>query len=102
MDLGNFLSICVEGLDRELFIVIDGLDECDSESRYELINLLDNLSNNAQRLKVFFSSRPQKGIEDLLPGATQIRWSPTRESDAIIVNSTVKRYLRDHLVSSCL
>lgn len=93
-DLGNFLSTCVENLDRELFVVIDALDECDSDSRDELIMLLDSLSNKTQRLKVFFSSRPQEGIEDSLRGATQIRWSPSRERDAIIVGHTVKRCLK--------
>lgn len=95
VDLGNFLSACVESLDRELFVVIDGLDECDNESQNELVTLLGSLSNKARRLKVFFSSRPQEGIEKLLQGATQIRWNPTRERDAIIVEHTVKRCLRE-------
>lgn len=94
-DLGRFLGTCVEGLDRELFVVVDGLDECDSESQNELVTLLDSLSNKAQRLKVFFSSRPQEGIKSLLPGATQIRWNPTKERDAIIVQHTVKKCLRE-------
>ncbi|KAK5207557.1 hypothetical protein LTR41_006601 [Exophiala xenobiotica] len=84
-DLGNFLSTCVESLDRELFVVIDGLDECDSESQRELIALLTRLSDKAHRLKVFFSSRPQEGIENLLQGAAQIRWNPTLERDAVMV-----------------
>ena len=85
----------MSSLDRELFVVIDGLDECDSESQNELVTLLDSLSNKVQRLKVFFSSRPQEGIENLLQGATQIRWKPTRERDAIIVEHTAKRCLRE-------
>lgn len=94
-DLGNFLSICVENLDRELFIVIDALDECDSDSRDELIKLLETLSTKTQRLKVFFSSRPQEGIQDFLHSATQIRWNPSQERDAIIVGHTVERYLKE-------
>ncbi|KIW89922.1 uncharacterized protein Z519_09352 [Cladophialophora bantiana CBS 173.52] len=93
-DLGKFLSACVENLDRELFVVIDARDECDSDSRDELIVVLDSLSNKMQRLKVFLSSRPQRGIEESLQGATHIRWSPSRERDAIIVGHTVKRYLK--------
>ncbi|KAL9580025.1 MAG: hypothetical protein Q9212_004742 [Teloschistes hypoglaucus] len=95
VDLGNFFSTCVEILNRELFIVIDGLDECDSESQKELVTLLDSLSKKTPRLKVFFSSRPQEGIESLLQGSTEIRWVPTRERDAIIVGHTVKRCLRE-------
>ncbi|KAL8638158.1 MAG: hypothetical protein Q9228_004660 [Teloschistes exilis] len=95
VDLGNFFSTCVEILNRELFIVINGLDECDSESQKELVTLLDSLSKKTPRLKVFFSSRPQEGIESLLQRSTEIRWVPTRERDAIILGHTVKRCLRE-------
>ncbi|KAL8753763.1 MAG: hypothetical protein Q9199_004811 [Rusavskia elegans] len=95
VDLGNYFSTCVETLNRELFIVIDGLDECDSESQKELVNMLDSLSKKTPRLKVFFSSRPQERIESLLQGSTEIRWVPTRERDAIIVGHTVKRFLSE-------
>ena len=95
VDLGNFFSTCVKTLDRPLFVVIDGLDECDGESQNELVTLLNSLSKKMPRLKVFFSSRPQEGIENLLYGATQIRWIPSRECDAIIVEHTVKRCLRE-------
>lgn len=95
VDLGNFFSTCVETLDRELFIVIDGLDECDSDSQTEFVSLLDSLSKKTPRLKVFFSSRPQEGIKNLLEGSTQIHWLPTRERDTIIVGHTVKRCLRE-------
>ena len=88
------MSTCIENLDRELFIVIDALDECDSDSRDKLIMLLDSLSKKTHRLKVFFSSRHQDRIEDSLQGATHIRWSPSRERDAIIVRHTVERYLK--------
>ena len=92
---GKFFSTCVKTLDRPLFVVIDGLDECDGESQNELIALLNSLSKRMLRLRVFFSSRPQEGIENLLYGATQIRWIPSRERDAFIVEHTVKRCLRE-------
>ena len=91
--LGKFLSACVESLDRELFIIIDALDECDSGSQNELLTLLYSLSKQTQRLKVFISSRPQKVIEDLLPEATAIHWTPSRKRDATIVEHTVTRCL---------
>ncbi|KAL8707336.1 MAG: hypothetical protein Q9225_007773, partial [Loekoesia sp. 1 TL-2023] len=94
IELGNFFSRCVETLNRELFVVIDGLDECDNESQKELVTLLDSLAKRTPRLKVFFSSRPQEGIESLLQGSIEIRWVPTRERDAIIVGHTVERCLR--------
>ncbi|KAL8901698.1 MAG: hypothetical protein Q9207_005067 [Kuettlingeria erythrocarpa] len=94
-DLGNFFSTCVENLNRELFVVIDGLDECDSQSQTALVTILGNISQKTPRLKVFFSSRPQEGIEKLLHGSIEIRWVPSKERDAIIVGHTVKRCLRD-------
>ncbi|KAL8760990.1 MAG: hypothetical protein Q9184_002842 [Pyrenodesmia sp. 2 TL-2023] len=95
VDLGNFFSTCVENLNRVLFLVIDGLDECDSQSQKELVTMLNSVLQKTPRLKVFFSSRPQERIESLLQGSTKIRWVPTRERDAIIVGHTVKRCLRE-------
>ncbi|KAL8921899.1 MAG: hypothetical protein Q9208_005503 [Pyrenodesmia sp. 3 TL-2023] len=95
VDLGNFFSTCVENLNRKLFVVIDGLDECDSESQKELVTMLDSVSRKTPRLKVFFASRPQEGIERLLQGSTDIRWVPSRERDSIIVGHTVKKCLRE-------
>ncbi|KAL8927590.1 MAG: hypothetical protein Q9172_001300 [Xanthocarpia lactea] len=94
INLGDFFSKCVETLNRDLFVVIDGLDECDTESQEELVTLLNSLLKKTPRLKVFFSSRPQEGIKSLLQGSTEIRWVPTRERDKIIVEYTVNKYLR--------
>ncbi|KAL8836220.1 MAG: hypothetical protein Q9170_002997 [Blastenia crenularia] len=93
VDLGNFFSTCVQSMNRELFVVIDGLDECDSESQKELVSMLGSLSEKTPRLKVFFSSRPHEVIENILQGSTEIRWVPTQERDAIIVGHAVKRCL---------
>ncbi|KAL8906672.1 MAG: hypothetical protein Q9171_006175 [Xanthocarpia ochracea] len=95
INLGDFFSKCVENLNRDLFVVIDGLDECDNESQEELVTLLKSLLKKTPRLKVFFSSRPHEGTKSLLQGSTEIRWVPTRERDKIIVEHTVKKYLRD-------
>lgn len=95
VDLANFFSKCVGTLDRELFVVIDGLNECDSRSQNELVTMLDDLSKQAPRLKVFVSSQPQEGIEKLLHGINQIRWVPSQERDTITVQHTVKRCLRE-------
>lgn len=94
-DLGNFFSTCVKILERQLFIVIDGLDECGEESRTDLVNLLGDLSRQTSKLKVFLSSRPQESIENLLHNATQIRWRPSQDRDTIIVDHIVTRYLGD-------
>jgi hypothetical protein len=95
LHLGNFFSTCVECLDRPLFIVIDGLEECDLYTREELVTLLDSLSKKTPRLKVFFSSRPREKIENLLQESTWIYWTPSRERDAIIAEKTVKQFLSE-------
>lgn len=92
-DLANFFSKCVSTLDRELFIVIDGLNECDSKSQHELVTMLQDVSKRTPRLKVFISSQCQERIEKLLHGTSQIRWNPSPERDMIIAQHTVERCL---------
>lgn len=45
-------------MDRPLFVVIDGLDECDRASRNSLLKLLKTLSQKTMTLKIILSSRP--------------------------------------------
>ncbi|KAF4947098.1 hypothetical protein FGADI_10728 [Fusarium gaditjirri] len=44
-------------------IVLDALDECDRNSREELMRVLSNLTNRSSRLRVFISSRPDEDIQ---------------------------------------
>src|ERR1700712_2679449 len=50
--LGEFLEEVLKTLDRPLFLVVDGLDECDGSSRRTLLELLNVLSQKAPRLKI--------------------------------------------------
>jgi Ankyrin repeats (3 copies)/NACHT domain len=92
-ELGSFFSTCVEGLDRQLFIIIDALDECDRQSRVKIVAFFDALSKRTPRLKVLFSCRPLEWVENTLGGVSQIRWKPNRERDAVIVKHTVENCL---------
>jgi hypothetical protein len=64
--LGGFLESVLVILDRLLFIVIDGLDECDSILRKTLLEYLKHLSNKTLRLKTLLSSCPEEGILEQL------------------------------------
>ena len=94
-DLGDFLLSCVESLDRELYILIDGLDECDRETQYELTKLLNNLTLKALKVKVFLTSRFQTKSLDDLRNSRAIIWKPTESRDAEIVEHVVNRRLRE-------
>ncbi|KAL6830394.1 hypothetical protein J3E69DRAFT_353691 [Trichoderma sp. SZMC 28015] len=52
----------------QTIIILDGLDECDADSRFKLITILANLVKDAQHLvKIFISSRREQDIVKLLP-----------------------------------
>ncbi|KFZ04192.1 hypothetical protein V502_10338 [Pseudogymnoascus sp. VKM F-4520 (FW-2644)] len=91
--LEAFLQKVLETLDRPLFIVIDGLDECDRESRNSLLRSLKILSQKTPRLKIMLSSRPQEEIMEQLNGMAKIDLGPDTKRDRIIAEVTVERRL---------
>jgi Cdc6-like AAA superfamily ATPase len=91
--LQEYLQKAVETLDRPLFIVIDGLDECDGLSRKSLLELLRDLGQRNPRLKTVLSSRPEEDIVKQLSGSLRIDVIPSMERDRIIVAHTVEREL---------
>lgn len=91
--LGEFLQTVLEKLDRPLFIVIDGLDECDRASRKTLLGLLKTVSQKTPRLKILLSSRPEKEILDQLKDASTIDLGSDHQRDAAIVRYSVENQL---------
>ncbi|MCJ1398882.1 hypothetical protein MMC11_002083 [Xylographa trunciseda] len=91
--LEEFLQKVLITLDRPLFIVIDGLDECDRASRNSLLKLLKTLSQTTQRLKIVLSTRPQEEILEQLNEMASIELGPDAERDGIIVRQTVEKQL---------
>lgn len=54
-------------------LVLDALDECDLDSRVDIIDTLNSLLSESQRpLKIFISSRPDPDIEGLLASSAQV------------------------------
>ncbi|KAI9739902.1 MAG: hypothetical protein M1818_004958 [Claussenomyces sp. TS43310] len=91
--LEEFLQNILEAIDRPLFIIIDGLDECDRASRNGLLRFLNTLLQKTPRLKVILSCRPQEEILEQLGETAKINLSSDTERDSIIVQKTVERHL---------
>ncbi len=91
--LQEFLEKVLESLDRPLFIVIDGLDECDRESRNSLLKLIKALSQKNPRLKTILSSRPEEEILEQLDETARIDLVSDAKRDGVIVEYTVERRL---------
>ncbi len=92
-NLQEFLEKVLESLDRPLFIVIDGLDECDRISRNSLLKSLRTLSQKNPRLKTLLSSRPEEEILEQLDATARIDLGSNAKRDGLIVEHTVERRL---------
>jgi len=75
----------------EVFICIDGLDECLPENRRELLELLSNIVRASPTARVFLSGRPhiRDEVKKYFTGATMIAIVPTVED--------IERYLEMRL-----
>ncbi|OJJ79437.1 uncharacterized protein ASPGLDRAFT_77654 [Aspergillus glaucus CBS 516.65] len=92
--LEEFLQKVLEAIDRPVFVIIDGLDECDTASRNRLLKLLKTLSRKISGLKTILSSRPQEEIlEQLDEAAARIELGPDVQRDGIIVDKIVESKL---------
>ena len=91
--LEEFLGMIFETLDRPLYILIDGLDECDRASRNTLIKSLRSWSQKSPRLKTILSSRPQEEILDQLSEIPKIDIAANVDRDRIIAEKTVETRL---------
>lgn len=67
--LAEFLSSSMQNSRDQVFIVLDGLDECDEDARSDLLALFRNLIRNGALVKVFVSSRQRDDILRTLTGS---------------------------------
>ncbi|KAK4042994.1 hypothetical protein C8A01DRAFT_44062 [Parachaetomium inaequale] len=91
--LEEWLQHTLETLDRPLILAIDGLDECDRQSRNCLLGSLRKLSQRTPRLKVLLSSRPEAEILEQLRGASTIPMGCDAARDCFIAEKTVESRL---------
>ncbi|WKT48146.1 hypothetical protein QSH57_013051 [Fusarium oxysporum f. sp. vasinfectum] len=72
-------------------IILDALDECDRNTREELMRVLSNLTNGSSKLRVFISSRHD---EDILRHFNGI---PTMEMQATDNEEDISSFVHDRL-----
>ena len=83
--LGEFMELVLATFDRVLFIVIDGLDECDRASRRTLLQILEKLLKKTPRLKILLSSRLEQGILEQMKQTFKIALEFNLDRDNVIV-----------------
>jgi len=98
--LEGWLQSTLETLDRPLIFAIDGLDECDRQSRGYILRSLKTVSDKTSRLKVLLSTRPEEEILEQLKGMSKIALERNVARDRLIVEKAVETrlfYLRDQV-----
>ena len=91
--LEEFLVMTFETLDRPLYILVDGLDECDRATQKALIKASKIWSQKTSRLKIVLSSRPQEEILDQLGEMPKIDITSNADRDNLIAEKTVETRL---------
>ncbi|KAF7562456.1 hypothetical protein G7046_g1687 [Stylonectria norvegica] len=91
--LEEFLQKVLAAIDRPVFFVIDGLDECDKASRNILLSVLKSLSQNVPSFKSVLSSRPQEEILEQMHEMVKIDLGSNVKRDEIIAQKTADRHL---------
>lgn len=109
--LAEFLCSSLQNSKEQVFIVLDGLDECDEDARSDVLALFRNLIRNGALVKVFVSSRQRDDILQILnssettedePATTPVHqiplfhidMNPTEERDHILAKHLGDRPLR--------
>lgn len=86
-------------------LVLDALDECEPQSRWQLVKMIQDLTSKSGRLlKVFISSRPDGDIRELFasqPNIT-IQAADNQEDIEIFVNKEIIRHRRWNKISPLL
>ncbi|KAG6014633.1 hypothetical protein E4U43_006334 [Claviceps pusilla] len=89
-ELEEFFGIALQSLDCPLFIVLDGLDECDCTSQRLVLEVMGRLMQKSPRLRIIYSTRPAEPILEQLDGVPQIILHSTTERDRLIVDKAVE------------
>lgn len=67
------LLLQLVGVLGETYFVIDGLDECDRDTRYILMNIIDDLVDKSGRLvKIYIASRTDQDLRSRYQGGTHL------------------------------
>ncbi|KAL4881143.1 hypothetical protein BJY04DRAFT_218660 [Aspergillus karnatakaensis] len=94
--LAKFLLRLLDAIDRPIFLVIDGLDECDRASRHGLLEFLKVLPpRTSAMVKTVLSSRPHEEISQYLGRYFTISMPSDAQRDRIIVEKLAETHLFD-------
>lgn len=107
--LAEFLGSALQDSKEQVFVVLDGLDECEEKTRRELLDLFRGLICKGALVKVFVSSRQRDDILQILNGPERtekftanrvsqvplfhIEMSPREERDRILAKHLADKHL---------
>ncbi|KIJ06717.1 hypothetical protein PAXINDRAFT_52266, partial [Paxillus involutus ATCC 200175] len=75
----------------EVYILIDALDECDSQA--ELLEWMQSLQSSTKGLHLLVTSRPERIIEDRMSNSSHARISLNSE----LLDDDIKTYVDEHV-----
>lgn len=93
--LTEFLTGIVGTLERPLYFVIDGLEECDRQSQRGVLELLTALQRNTPTVKSVVSSRPQQEMLAQIGAKYKVHLTPNARRDEIMTRYMVTTGLPD-------
>ena len=82
-----------------ILIVIDALDQCDEQDAGRLLSLLLQEIRKVSNLKIFFATRPERHIRNILLHYKSHQMYRLHDIENSIVEGDVSRYLRHELSS---
>lgn len=92
--LGNQSSFLTVAQDfREMFLLVDGLDECPEDKRSHVLRFLKFLVEKLPRQKIFVTSRREK---DLVRAFDELE-APKLEIEAKSVEADITKYVTDEI-----
>jgi hypothetical protein len=83
----------VAGTYRELYVVLDALDECTRENRAEIIGTFREILQFLPVVKVFVTSRPEPDISEFMENAG----TPTLQVNASSMAPDIKKFVMDEV-----
>lgn len=97
--LGNFDSLALVAHNfEEIYLVIDALDECAEDSRYQVIDLLlGMLGMTTPRIKVFVTSRPESDIHVAFENVTLL----DLQAQATKIDADIYTYVKSETEQLC-
>ncbi|KAF1835029.1 hypothetical protein BDW02DRAFT_496935, partial [Decorospora gaudefroyi] len=93
--LRDFLVAVLQDLSGRLYLVLDGVDECDYENREHLLDFFEQFHEHRAPVHVFLSSRYDESLEERLPpGRRILRMEASLDRDYTIAAFHVNRFFK--------